>query len=388
MSQKSEIIIIGGGVIGTSIAYQLAKRGKKVTLMESHDHASGASGSCDQNIFLQSKNPGIHLELALASAKMFDGLEEELGSPIEYHRRGGMILIESPAEMEIMKSFVARQKQIGLEVDIIGRSEAIKLQPGLAEHIVGSTYSTMDAEVNPIELNIAYARAARKLGVDIKLETAVTDLMISNNRVIGVVTNKGEFQADLVVNATGAWAAQIAAMAGLQVPIKPRRGQIIITEPVPRFIKKGILSAQYIVAKYNPQLLEKSSSLGVKLGVGLSLSQTDKGNILIGATREFVGYDTTNSREGIREILKNATRLIPPLQNVNIIRTMGGIRPYTPDGLPLVGFVKGIDGLFMAAGHEGDGIALAPVTGRIAAELITEGKAFIDVEPLNPNRFN
>lgn len=387
MSRKSEIIIIGGGVIGTSIAYQLARRGKKVTLMESHDHASGASGSCDQNIFLQSKNPGIHLELALASARMFDDLEEELGYPIEYHRRGGMILIESPAEMEIMRSFVARQKQIGLEVDIIGRSEAVKLQPGLAEHIVGSAYSTMDADVNPIELNLAYARAARKLGVDIKLETAVTALMISNNRVIGVVTNKGEFQADLVVNATGAWAAQIAAMAGLQVPIKPRRGQIIITEPVPRFIKKGILSAQYIVAKYNPQLLEQSSSLGVKLGVGLSLSQTDKGNILIGATREFVGYDTTNSREGIREILKNATRLLPPLQDVNIIRTMGGIRPYTPDGLPLVGFVKGIDGFFMAAGHEGDGIALAPVTGRIVAELITEGKTFMNVEALNPNRF-
>lgn len=346
MKQKTEIIIIGGGVIGVSIAYQLARRGKKVTLLESRDLASGASGSCDQNIFLQSKNPGIHLELALASAGMFDSLEAELGSHIEYHRRGGMILIESPQEMEAMKSFVARQKKTGLDVEIIDRKDSLKLQPGLAGHLLGSAYSHMDADVNPIKLNLAYARAAAGLGADIRLETTVTGIQISGNRVTGVNTDKGSFQGDLVINAAGAWAAQIAALAGLQLPVKPRRGQIVITEPVPSFIKKGILSAQYIAAKYNPQILEQSGNRAVRLGVGLSLSQTEKGNILIGATREFAGYNTANTREGLIEILKNASRLLPPLQEMNVIRSMGGLRPYTPDGLPLVGFTRGLEGFF------------------------------------------
>jgi sarcosine oxidase subunit beta len=118
----------------------------------------------------------------------------------------------------------------------------------------------------------------------------------------------------------------------------------------------------------------------------LSLSQTEKGNILIGATREFVGYDAQNTREGIREVLKNATRLVPGLKEMNIIRTMGGLRPHTPDGLPLVGYLDGLTGFFMAAGHEGDGVALAPITGRMGADLICDGKTVMDISALNPNR--
>lgn len=387
MNIKAEAVIIGGGVIGSSAAYALSKKGLKVVMVEKKDHAAGASGSCDQNIFLQSKNPGIHLKLALASAAMFPGLSEELGHNLEYHEKGGMILIESPEELEVMKGFVKRQQEIGLKVGIIDRKEASEMQRGLAEHLVGSTYSTQDADVNPIELNLAYANAARRLGAQVLLETEVTGIRLQGDKVVGVDTTKGSIDTPLVINAAGAWAPVIGKMAGLEIPIKPRRGQIAISEPTPPFVMKGMLSAQYIVAKYNPSILENSDSLAVRLGVGLSLSQTDKGNILIGATREFVDYDTTNTREGLKELLKNAARLVPGLKEINIIRTMGGVRPYTPDGLPLVGFVQGLEGFFMAAGHEGDGIALSPVTGKIVAELITEGKTFTDVEALNPNRF-
>lgn len=388
MKLYSEAVIIGGGVIGSSIAYALSKKGMQVTLVEKKDHATGASGSCDQNIFLQSKNPGIHLKLALASAAMFSGLDEELSHNLEYHQRGGMILIESPEELEVMKGFVKRQREIGLDVSLIDRKEASEKQRGLAEHLVGAAYSPQDAEVNPIELNFAYANAAKRLGAKVFLETEVTGIKLNGQKVVGVETTGGTIATPLVINAAGPWAPVIGKMVGLDIPIKPRRGQIVITEPTPPFVMMGMLSAQYIVAKYNPSILEKSDSRAIRLGVGLSLSQTDKGNILIGATREFVGYDTSNTREGIKELLKNAARLVPGLKEINIIRTMGGIRPYTPDGLPLVGFVKGLEGFFMAAGHEGDGIALSPVTGRLVAELLTEGKTFIDIEALDPNRFD
>lgn len=384
---KADFLIVGGGVIGTSIAYNLTKRGKRVVLVEKNDHASGASGSCDQMVILQSKNPGIHLTLALRSAEMYQELEKELDCEIGYHNEGGMILIENADEMKVMEDFVARQKKIGLQVEIIDLKEAKKRQKGLAEHLVGATFSPQDAHVDPMMLNLAYARAARKLGAEILLDTEVLGLVMKDRKVTGVKTNRGLIEAPIVINAAGSWASLLGKMAGVELPIKPRRGQIVITEPVPPFVTGDILSAQYIVAKYNPDLINQSSKKGVQLGVGLALSQTDKGNILIGATREFVGYDLQNTRDGIKEILKNAVRLVPGLKNMNFIRVMSGLRPYTPDGLPLVGFIDGIEGFFMAAGHEGDGIALAPVTGRIAADIICEGQTFTDVSALDPNRF-
>jgi sarcosine oxidase subunit beta len=174
---------------------------------------------------------------------------------------------------------------------------------------------------------------------------------------------------------------------GLDLPIKPRRGQIVITEPVAPYIRGNLLSGQYIVAKYHPETLADSKNRGVRLGVGLSLTQTAKGDILIGATREFVGYDLRNTREAIREIIKNAVRLVPGIKDMHVIRVMAGLRPYTPDGLPLVGFVNGMEGLFLTAGHEGDGIALSVITGIIACGLIRDDKAYTDVSALDPNRF-
>jgi glycine/D-amino acid oxidase-like deaminating enzyme len=387
MTRTADVIVIGGGVIGTSVAYHLAKKGRKVVLTEKKDLASGASGSCDTNIFLQSKNAGIHLKLALASAELFKGLPEELGHDIEYHAKGGMILIETADELKVMEDFVARQRQTGLQVEIIDLKEASRMQRGLAKHLVAATYSPQDGDVNPIELNLGFANAARRLGAVILLETEVTGCIVKGGRVEGIETSRGPVYAPVVVNAAGAWAPEIGKMAGLNLPIKPRRGQLMITEPVAPYIAHGILSASYIVAKFNADKLKESKSRAVQLGVGLSLSQTQKGNIFIGGTREFVGYDVGNTHEAIATVLKNAVRFVPGLGPIHIIRTMGGVRPYTPDGLPLVGYVNRLEGYFMSAGHEGDGIALSPVTGKIVADLIVDGKTFTDVSALNPNRF-
>jgi glycine/D-amino acid oxidase-like deaminating enzyme len=387
MTRKADVIVVGGGVIGASVAYQLARRGRKVIMVEKSDLASGASGSCDTNIFLQSKNAGIHLKLALAGAELFKGLREELGRDIEYHVKGGMVLIETADELKIMEDFVARQRQTGLQVEIIDRKEAARMQRGLSEHLVAATYSPQDGDVNPIELNLGFADAARRLSAEILLETEVTGCILKGGRMEGVETTKGPIYAPVVVNAAGAWAPLIGRMAGLDLPIKPRRGQLMITEPVAPYISQGILSASYIVAKFNADKLKESKSRAVQLGVGLSLSQTQKGNILIGGTREFVGYDVGNTHEAIQAVLKNAVRFVPGLGPIHIIRTMGGVRPYTPDGLPLIGYVTNPEGYFMSAGHEGDGIALSPVTGKIAADLIVDGKTFMDVSALDPNRF-
>lgn len=386
-NMKTDVVVVGGGVIGCSIAYYLSERGKKVILVERDDYASGATGACDQMVSMQSKTPGIHLRLAMDSINMYKELSQKLGVEIGFHQDGGMILIETQEEMKVMEDICAKNRNSGLDVNIIDRNEAAKIQKGLAEDIIGVAYSKEEGHVDPFRLNFAYANAAVRNGVEILLHTEVTDIETKGGCVERVITNKGPIEAPIVINACGAWAAKIAKMIGMDIPIIPRRGQVVITEPVPRFVFGNILSARYIVAKYKPDLIMNSKSRAIQLGVGLALTQSDKNNILIGSTREFVGYDIGNTHEGMTEILKYATRLMPGLKNMNVIRVMSGLRPRTPDGLPLIGFTKKMEGFFMAAGHEGDGIALAPITGKIVADLICDGKTFIDVEALSPDRF-
>ncbi|HHY70787.1 MAG TPA: FAD-binding oxidoreductase [Thermoanaerobacterales bacterium] len=387
MKKSADAVIVGGGVIGTSIAYYLSKKGIKPILLERDDLASGSSGACDIDIILQSKNPGIHLQLAMESAKMYKTLADELDFNIEYETCGGMILIENEEQLKVMRDFVKRQKAIGLQVKLLDLKEASEIQPGLSPHLVGATYSPQDAHVNPMKLCQAFAKAAKELGTEVYLNTGVLDIRLEKGKVKSVITSKGEVQTKTVINAAGVYAPMIGEMVGLSLPIKPRRGQIIVTEPVPKLVMADVLCAKYIVAKYNPKLIEESDNPETRLGVGLSLSQTHDGQILIGATREFVGYNKNTTHEALRAILRNATRLVPALKSIHAIRSFAGLRPYTPDGLPLLGQVEGIQGFIMAAGHEGDGIALSPVTGRIISELIVDGKTFMDISCMSPVRF-
>lgn len=386
----ADIAVIGGGIIGTSIAYYLAKKGKKVVLLEKNYFVNGASGACDQGVLLQSKAPNEHLSLAIYSYHMYKELGRELGCDLEFTEKGYMVLIETEAEWEVMKGVVAKQNAIGLPSRLISRKEAMELQPGLnPDAIVGAACCDWDSEVNPYITTMAFADRAAQLGAVIKTGCPVTGLVTEGGMVKGVRTPEGVIYAETVVNAAGVWASEIGRMAGLELPIKPRRGQIFISEAVPEFVHKGIINARYIVAKHQPELLKGDTSMKSKLGVGISLTQSEKGNVMFGASREFVGFDCSNTIEGLREVLANATHLVPGLKKLNIIRTMSGLRPYTPDSKPLIGYVDGIPGFFMAAGHEGDGICLAPATGKMAAELIVEGKTTVPAaESFDVNRFH
>ncbi len=385
----TDIIVIGGGIIGSAIAYNLTKRGKRVVLLEKKYLVNGASASCDQGILLQSKAPGDHLRLAIYSMEMYKGLEKELSRELEFSQKGYLVLIENEMELKTMEDVVRQQNACGLPSEIISAEEAMGLQPGLnRDAIVAAAFCPWDGEVNPYMTTFAYADRAAEMGAVIKTSCPVTGLLIENGQVKGVKTPEEVIYAETVVNAAGAWAPFIGQMAGLDIPIKPRRGQVYITEEVPKFVHKGAINARYIVAKHHPELLKNDTSKKAKLGVGISLTQSFKGNVLFGASREFVGYDASNTLEGLREVLANATHLVPGLKRLNIIRTMGGLRPYPPDSKPLIGYVKGLPGFFMAAGHEGDGISLAPATGKLVADLILDGHTDVPAaESFDVNRF-
>jgi len=375
---EADVVVIGGGVIGCSIAYHLAKKGVSVILLEKNDVASGTSGACDKAVLLQSKNPGLHLKMALESVKLFPDLQKDMDIDIEFKNAGGMIVIYTEEQWEIMKEFVERQNSYGLSVSLIGKDEARQRQPAFSKDIIGSTYSAMDCEVNPIYLSLGFFRSAKKYGAKAMLATEVKDIKVKDGRVEGVVTDKGDIATHTVVNACGVYAPFIGNMVGIKVPIVPRRGQIIVSEAVAPLVHGDINCARYITAKFNPELLGQGES--ARLGIGLSLGQTENGNLLIGGTREFVGYDRRTTHAALREILKHASNLVPALKDVSIIHSFSGLRPYTPDGLTILGPVPNLKGFYMAAGHEGDGIALSAITGRLMCDVITEGSTTIDID--------
>jgi glycine/D-amino acid oxidase-like deaminating enzyme len=376
---KADVVVIGGGVIGASIAYHLAKRKVDVVLLEKGDAASGSSGACGGTIFLQTKSPGKHLELALQSSRRFVHLEQELGAGFEYQRHGGMIIVERDEEMRTMEQFVEKQNSIGLDVSLLDPKQARELEPALSEKILGATFSPMDAQVNPMFLTFAFLKAAQGLGAKILTNTRATGFQRTSHCVKSVKTDKGEIHTGTVVNAGGVYAAEIGALLDLEIPVRPRRGQLLVTETIGPIISHCMLSAQYIAAKFNPALAQK--------GGGISIEPTASGNFVLGSTREFVGFDKRVTPEKLLHIAKNVGSIIPCLKNLNIIRAFAGLRPYTPDGMPILGTVAGLGGFVMAAGHEGDGIALSPVTGEIIAQLIVEDKPDFPIEEYKLERF-
>jgi sarcosine oxidase subunit beta len=378
---RTDVVIIGAGIIGSSIAYHLSRYKLGVTLLDSREIASGSSGACDGLIFLQSKKPGIHLQLAMESRRRFNQLGQQLPVPIGYKQTGGMVAIETEDELAAMEQFVAQQQENGLDVTLLEGKQARKIEPHLSEHILGATRSPLDGQVNPISLTLGFALGAKSRGARVLSDAAVNGIDITNGRVSAVESRAGRFEADIVVNAAGAHAPEIGALVGLDIPIKPRRGQIIVTQACPPMLGHCMISAKYIAAKFNPEIAKED-------GEGISIEQTENGNFLLGSTREFVGYDKRTTIEGLNRIADKTAGIIPALKHINVIRTFAGLRPYTPDGLPILGPVEEVPGFYMAAGHEGDGIALSPITGALMAQLIATGNSDIPLDDFGLARFD
>lgn len=381
-----DVIIVGGGIIGCSTAWQLSKLGKKVLIVERKDVASGSAGATDGVVGYHTKKPGAQLDLAVQSIEMFKTLNEELGMDIEYGlEAGGMQPVEDKEQWDMLAAMAEEQRKSGVDIHMISGEEARKIEPNLSPDIYGALYSPTGGKVNPMRMTIAFSRAAKKLGTEILSNTEVTGFLIEDGRAVGIQTTKGEFRAPAIVNACGSWAGKVAALAGLDLPIKPRKGQLAVTEPIGPYLTATVQCALYNVIKFRPETIKDQAVL--KLGASLSIEQQEDGALIIGGTREFVDYEEENTFEAIETMMKRAMRFFPALKDVSVVRFFSGFRPYTPDGMSLMGEVKTLPGFYMAAGHEGDGIALAPITGKLMAELIATGKTSYDISVFSPNRF-
>ena len=355
---RADVVVIGGGARGCSCAYHLAKAGVGVTLVEKANIASACSGATFALILISQKDPGFYAALSLESAKLYQGLEHELGEDLEYRPVGTMSLVEDEKRLAGVEQFVKQQNRVpGLKVELLSGDEARKLEPALTPDLVAACFCAQDAHLNPYRLTVGYARAARRLGANILTNTKVTGIEVEHNRVRAVVTDHGRIRTDTVVVAAGVHMAEIGQMMGLTIPVVASRGQVITTERTRPILNRPVGS----------------------------LRQTADGTILIGVTYQFVGYDKEVTYENMTRNARRALRLFPPLRNLNVVRLWAGLRPFPVDGLPIMGPVPQIKGVLLATGHSG--ITLAQVTGKIITELVTTGNSSIPIDEYTLERF-
>ncbi len=390
MKEHYDVIVIGGGIIGLSCGYYLSKSGRKVLVLDQSEFAAGSSGACDDMILLQSKKAGVTLELSIESLELYRSLEGELGYDFGFKQLGGMILIENQRDLSIMEEFVQGQRAYGVNVSIIDRKETMQRQPNINPKYIASTYSADDSQVYPMLVMKGFTEVGKKLGMEIKYRDGLADIERVGNNTWKVKTDSGnEIKADNIVIASGAWSGKVGEIFGIDIPISPKKGQLLITEKIPPVGETNLWTADYMVTKLRPELKiesELDSTLS-SLGLGFSFTRTSHGNYLIGSTREDVGFDKRATYQALNALGSQVGDIVPLMKNVHIIRHIAGFRPAVSDGKMILGSWPGMDGLFIAAGHEGDGIALAPITGKLLSDYVCGRKVPDKIKELSPERF-
>ncbi|WP_435059884.1 NAD(P)/FAD-dependent oxidoreductase [Streptomyces sp. bgisy060] len=374
----TDVIVVGAGVVGAACAHYAARVGLSVTVVDRGSVAGGTTGAGEGNLLVSDKEPGPELELAQIATALWRELAERLPPQIEYEGKGGLVVASDEPGMRALRDFAARQEKAGVTTREVPADRLHDLEPHLAPGLAGGIHYPQDAQVMPAHAAARLLRAERER-IRLRLGEEVTALLTdSSGRVRGVRTSAGEIHAPYVVNAAGTWGGAIAELAGVRLPVMPRRGFVLVTEPLPRVVRHKVYAADYV---------SDVASGSAALQTSAVVEGTPAGPVLIGASRERVGFDRTLSTEVLRRLALGATALFPALGAVRVIRTYLGFRPYLPDHLPAIGPDPRAPGLLHACGHEGAGVGLAPVTGRIVAACLTGAQPPLDIHPFRPERF-
>ncbi|MGW1072116.1 NAD(P)/FAD-dependent oxidoreductase [Streptomyces sp. NPDC002537] len=371
-----DVIVVGAGVVGAACAHYAARSGLSVTVIDRGPVAGGTTGAGEGNLLVSDKEPGPELELALLSASLWRDLAQELPPRIEYEAKGGLVVAADATGTAALRKFAAAQAEAGVTAEEIPADQLHDLEPHLAPGLGGGMRYPQDAQVQPA---LAAAHLLRASGARVHTgEEATAVLTGPHGQVRGVRTTAGDLHAPYVVNASGPWGGEVARLAGTHLPVRPRRGFVLVTEPLPRLVRHKVYAADYV---------SDVASGSAALQTSAVVEGTPAGPVLIGASRERVGFDRTLSVEALRRLAARATALFPVLAGVRAMRTYTGFRPYLPDHLPAIGFDPRVPGLLHACGHEGAGIGLAPATGLVIARLLTNSQPPLDIGPFSPGRF-
>lgn len=357
-----DLCIVGGGIIGCATAFYAARAGLKVVLCEARDLASGVSGTNPGTVSLATKTPGDHVRLAQASMKEMAWLDGLLGHSFDYVQAGSLVVVEDEAERAFAVEHAAGLRRSGVDIELVDAAAAAKVQPILTGPILGALWTPQDLLVNSRKLTLALGQGAQAAGAEIRENTAVEALARRGDHW-EIATAGGAIQSKWLVNAAGMGAPSLGRLVGAQHAIRPRKGQLLAATPIAGTAPVRVSSVQELLKK---QGLPVAQYPGPAVALGLT-PQAD-GMIFLGGTQEDSDLLLLDPCT-VATIALRLARLFPPLGQAGIVRAWAGVRPSGPHGHPLVGPVDGIPDYLIAGGHGGDGVALAPVTGRYLAEL-------------------
>ncbi|MEU9664293.1 FAD-binding oxidoreductase [Streptomyces bobili] len=387
-SSSCDVVVVGAGMIGAACALYAVRAGLDVVVVDRGPVAGGTTGAGEGNLLVSDKEPGPELELALLSCRLWREITEarppdedrppdrDFGRAIEYEPKGGLVVASTPEALTALTALAAGQRAAGVDTVPVTPDQLCELEPYLAPGLAGGVLYPQDAQVMP---TLAAAHLLRASGARVETGRTVTGVLRgADGAVRGVRTERGDLLAPAVVNAAGTWGAEVAALAGVSLPVLPRRGFVLVTEPLPRRVRHKVYSADYVADVASDSAALQTSPV---------VEGTAAGPVLIGASRERVGFDRSFSLPVVRALAAGATRLFPFLEQVRAMRAYSGFRPYLPDHLPAIGPDPRVPGLFHACGHEGAGIGLATGTGLLIAQTLTGKAPDLDLAPFRPDRF-
>jgi glycine/D-amino acid oxidase-like deaminating enzyme len=381
-----DVIIVGAGIVGAACARALAMDGFEVTVVDRGTVAGGTSSACEGNLLVSDKGPGAELDLARYASGLWqrtvEDLRDQLGpeSPsVEYDAKGGLVAATTDTGAQSLLAFAASQRAVGIDAQVLDAREARALEPDLAPDIRVAVLYPEDAQVQPTIATEALLASARRHGARVLENRAVTGPVLDPSGCLaGVATSAGDrLTASRVLIAAGPWSGDVAALFGLVLPVRPRRGELLVTSRMRHRIFHKVYDADYVGAVGSGDSALQTSSV---------VESTAAGTVLIGSSRQQVGFDSRLQVDALAGIAAKALRLFPFLAGATVMRTYGGFRPYMPDHLPLIGEDPRLPGLWHATGHEGAGIGLSLATAAMIRDLMTGRSPALPVGPFSLSR--
>lgn len=375
MTDRADVVVVGGGAMGASIAYHLAAAGAgRIVLLERETAlGTGSTGRCAGG-FRHQFSSEVNVRLSLASVRMLRSFTEEHGLPLDLSAEGYLFLVRDSAAWEGYRAAAAMQRSLGARVEELDAAAVAELIPGVVtEGLVGATFGPDDGIADPSGLTNGYATLARRAGVEIRLGVEATSIRTSpagGSRVIGVGTSKGPIDAPVVVNAAGVWAPALAATGGVNLPIEPQPRHVVVTSGFP-----GRPERRTLVVDTATMFYFHREGAGVLMGMPR----------LADAVATF--ETRVDDRWIAEELLPTAVSVLPALENAGLARSWVGLYEMTPDRHAILGPVEGLSGLYLANGFSGHGFQHAPIVGKVLAEVITCVPLTVDVSALRLERF-
>ena len=395
MSRHPDVVVVGGGVIGCAVAYYAATRGLRVTLIDQPKRGRATSASAGglwplgesvglgcgvifhKAMLASGALPAGHgpeqlpksfLDFAIQSNAMFpelaEALQHEAGMDIELERSSLLFLMYDEGDEAFARPLWKHCPCGRALIEWLSAEEVARAEPALTRDLRGGLRFSGDDQVNPYKTADALRASARHHGATIVSHTEVTGIEVEHARVVAVRTRAERIPCSVLVNAAGAWAAQVGRMVDVDIPVHPVRGQIVCTDTLPRVLSACLSTSDCYVA------------------------QKHHGEVIIGSTTEEVGFDAGVTLSAIQTLCAGAVRAVPALADVGVKRVWSGLRPGSPDELPILGPVDGLDGYLNACGHFRTGILTAPLTGLMLAEVMTGTKPSYPIEPFLLARFS